>query len=472
MNILALIVLGATLGYACFEHAGVEPESWIPCLVAIGAIGALYFLFPRRERTPRPDRIAAIAGYAVLAVAAFQVAPLPAGLVRALSPARWELMRATEPVAGAPPRWMALSAAPYVSAQWALTLAGFLVVFLIVRDLAARLRHHPWAALWPLLIVVGLEALLGFYQSYGGGGTSEATGTYNSRDHFAGLLEMVLPFAAMYALAILQRDREPHRWPAAQAVKACAMLAIAALILVGIVFSLSRMGFFCALAALFVCGTLTLGARNWRMDDVVAAPLWRRMLPMALVAVVALLGFVFLPTDPLIARFSDFAHMDNETPDTRAQLWRDTGLLIRDYPVFGCGLGAYESCFLRYKTVAPMNTADFAHNDYVQVLAELGLVGFAAGFVFVFRILARAGRSVLYARSIDRRYRAIACVAAFTCILLHSFVDFNMYIQANAFTFAWIAGVASSDMAGPSGPSREAATAEPEVDSLTPGAAR
>jgi O-antigen ligase len=344
------------------------------------------------------------------------------------------------------PRWIPLSIQPYVTVQWLVTLCALLVVFLVVRETAARLPGRPWAAVAPLLIVVGLEAALGFYQAYAGG-SAEATGTYNSRDHYAGLLEMALPFAAMYALAILQRRRERHSWPAGQAIRACAMLAVAALLLVAVVFSLSRMGFFCALAGLFVCGALALSVRRWRLEQAARAPLWRRMLPLALVGAMAAIGFVFLPTDPLIARFSDLAAVDEVTADTRAQLWRDTAPLVHDYPVFGCGLGTYESCFLRYKTVAPMYTADFAHNDYLQALAEMGLLGFTAGLVFVVRILAGSARAVLYAQTIDGRYRAIACVASFTAILLHSFVDFNMYIQANAMVFAWIAGVAASDLA-------------------------
>jgi O-antigen ligase len=224
------------------------------------------------------------------------------------------------------------------------------------------------------------------------------------------------------------------------------MLVVSAVFLVAVIFSLSRMGFFCSLGALFVCAVLTLSVRAWRIRPAERPPLLRRLLPIGLVAVVTLVGIVLLPTDPLISRFSDLASGDELTADTRAQLWRDTAPLIRDYAATGCGLGTYESCFLKYKTVAPMNTADFAHNDYLQVLAEMGVLGFAAGLVFIFRILAGSGRSVVYAQTVDGRYRAIACVASFTAILLHSLVDFNMYIQANAMLFAWIAGIAASDL--------------------------
>jgi O-antigen ligase len=446
MNIAALVLLGATLAYACFQHAGVVPREWNPCVAAIGLIAAVYFLFPRRERSRRLDRIIVVSMLALLAVAGLQIIPLPVGLVRFLSPSRVEVLRAAGPVMGGLPHRVTLSAVPAASAQALLSLCAYAVVFLLVRELTLRLRHRPWAAIWPLLIVTALEAALGFLQAYLQAGDAQATGTYNSRDHFAGLLEMVLPFPAMYAVAVLHRSRQSHESPAVPAVQASLGILLAALLLIGGIFSLSRMGFLCALAALFVAGSLTLSVRGWRVDCKTSAPLWRRMVPTAAVGSVVLLGFVFLPTDPLIARFSDLARTEDINADTRAQLWRDTVPLIKDYALFGCGFGAYESCFLKYKTVAPMSTADFAHNDYVQVLAELGAIGFLAGLTWVLRILAGAGRQVFYAGTIDDRYRAIACVAAMIAMLLHSLVDFNMYVPANAMVFAWIAGVASAHL--------------------------
>jgi O-antigen ligase len=89
-----------------------------------------------------------------------------------------------------------------------------------------------------------------------------------------------------------------------------------------------------------------------------------------------------------------------------------------------------------------MFTVDYAHNDYLQVLAELGIFGFVSGLCFVFRVIQKTLRGAVYATSIDARYISIACVASLTAILLHSLVDFNLYVPANGLVVAWIIGIA------------------------------
>ena len=455
MNTAVLVLLTAVLGYACFEHAGVVPQQWNPIAIAIGIAGAIYFLVPRRKAIPPFNRSLGTSIAVVLGVAVFQLVPLPVSLVRLFSPARAGLAQAAAPFTGGMPGLIALSVGPYATAQAMVSLAVYAVVFLLVRDLSLRTARRPWAAAAPLIAVVGLEALLGFLQALGTGG--DASGTYNSRDHYAGLLEMALPFALMYAVAILQRSRRPGGASATAALAACAMMSVAALIVIGSVLSLSRMGFLCALVSMPIAGILAFRPHGAPAEGKRRSP-WRKALPAAAALTVVLAGMIFLPTDVLIKRFAALAPGDDIAPDIRAELWRETAPLIRDYPLFGCGLGTYESAFLRYKLVAPMNTADFAHNDYLQVLAELGIFGFAAGLFFVMRIFLGAGREALRSESIDERCLAAACVAAMSAMLLHSFVDFNMYVPANAMVFAWIAGIASRALASP----RASAALEPQ----------
>jgi O-antigen ligase len=442
MDLVTLLAIGAALGYGVFRGGGVAQADWNVVLLTIGLAGCVHFLWRFREKVPRLDPVAGFAAGAFLFLVALQLAPLPISFVRLVSPHRVELIDAAVPLTGSLPRFAALSTVPHETLGYLLTISAYILVFLLIRDVTLRMGRWPWAATWPLLIVIGLEAVLGLYQSGAGSASDAVVGTYANRDHYAGLLEMALPLAAVYALSILQSDREEFESRAVPALKASFLFALAGILLVAIILSLSRMGFLAALAGLLVAGSAVLSVRGWRVEYAAKIPWWRRWVPLAAVILVITSGFIFLPTASLVTRFADLAKTDEVAADARAQIWRDTSALVRDYPWFGCGMGTYASCFLRYKTVAPMYTVDYAHNDYLQVLAETGVFGFCAGLLFILRLLQRTIRGCLYAHSVNERDLAIACLASMTAMLLHSLVDFNMYVPANGMVFAWIAGIA------------------------------
>jgi len=464
MGAFTLVVLAASLAYAAVQNAGVTPD-FLWTLAAIGTASAIYFLWQRKSPLPRLDRTSAIILGAFVGIPALQILPLPASLVGILSPARLELLRATEPLLGAPSYWLTLSIVPEHTLIYLLTLGGMACLLLVIREISTSYCEKPyaWAPVWPLLAIAGFEGALGFYQAYAEGGEGIARGTYTNRDHYAGLLEMVIPFAVVYPIAILQRDRKRHESPAGPALRACVVLAVATVILIGIIHSLSRMAFLATLASLFVSGAIAISLRESPVDPPLKASVWRKWVPIASVGVIVLLGFVFLPTDPLIKRFSELATTEDISADTRAQIWRDTVGLVKAFPIFGCGLGGYESAFLRYKSVAPMNTVDYAHNDYLQVLAEVGLIGFALGLALALRVFFSAVRGAIYAASRDERFISIGCIGSLTAILLHSLVDFNMYVPANALAVAWIGGMASMRLRV----KRRRKRVEPQPDSVS-----
>lgn len=169
----------------------------------------------------------------------------------------------------------------------------------------------------------------------------------------------------------------------------------------------------------------------------------KRRFAMVSLLVLLLVAFVLLP-GTLTRRFA--APVFTADVSWRGQLWRDTLGLIKAFPAFGCGLGAYESCFAKYQSVTPMFTFDFAHNDYLQLMAELGVIGFAAGFLFLLRLFRQTVRTAITAPPRDRRCVAMACAGSFTAILVHSLADFNLYIPANAMLLAWISGIAATSL--------------------------
>jgi O-antigen ligase len=356
------------------------------------------------------------------AYAFFQVVPLPLGLVRILSPARARLAAALGPVLGLP-AFVPLSVAPSATLLHALQISACVVLFLVVYGTAARMASRTWTLVVPLIVIATAEGALGLLQSIfdPSAPDSIAIGTYAIRNHYAGLLEMVLPFAALFPLHLLQNSDRREGLGLPRAFLACLSLAAAAVMLSGAVFSLSRMGTIAAVSSLVFVAVLAAVRRK----------AWFRNAFAFLAAVCAALVLIaLLAPAQLVSRFAQMDPNDRTPPESRD--------LIAAYPLFGCGLGGYGSAFTAYKRSAPTLYQDYAHNDYVQYLAELGLVGFAVYAAPVVLLIGRLPRA--YARY-DLAWLTLAGAGSLFAIGLHSLVDFNLYVPANRFVLAWILAV-------------------------------
>jgi O-antigen ligase len=415
--------LSAAFAWTALRKAGIDLEDWNITVLALAVTAAV--LLPRSDAPPLRRRFA----WPLILLPVwvfFQLVPLPANVAGLLSPARAALASAAGQSHGIP-----LSAFPAQTFTDWMRLMGGLLVFLIVRELAWHYsdRRTPWIVIVPLIVAACLEAALGIIQFYTGAVAAEgAHGTYGSRDHFAGLMEMALPFPVMYGVSLLRRKRSRFETPLRPALAASACFAAAALLLLGSIQSLSRMGFIAALVSLAVLGLCILPDKRWLL-----------CLPPA-----ALLLFIYLPPNELIARFAGMSSLDKVTAEDRLEIWRETLPMAAAYPVTGCGLGAFEYAFMPYKRSTPLLTDNYAHNDYLQYFVELGAPAFCLGSIFVAGLIAAAIHDARRQPSFPRRCLAIACLASMCALLLHSLVDFNSYIPGNTFAFAWVAGMAAA----------------------------
>ncbi len=430
MPVCALTILSLALAYAVYQQGGVWTRDWNICLLEIGLLAIAYRLVTRKHPPPPLDRLSQGLLIAFGVLAAAQLLPLPLSWVHLLSPARADLLAAAAPVLGAP-RFVSLSAAPAITREHLMRIAAYFLVFLLVRDLAWQLKKFAWLPVLPIVAIAAFEAAWGLLQAHLQG-APEATGTYVNHNHFAGFLEMCLPFAVLYPAAILGRPRSPGASHTGPVLRACALLLVAVLIFIAILQSLSRTGVVASLLSLFTIGCLAVTAKR-------RVP--KRWIALASVVLLVLLALVLFP-GPLAVRFARLISAGDI--QWRLRVWRDTLGLIKAYPLFGCGLGAYQSAFPKYQTGNPMFTMDFAHNDYLQCIAELGLIGFLIGLVFLLRLFAQTVRAAGSDSAPGGRYVALACAGSFAAILLHSFTDFNLYIPANAMLLAWISGIAAS----------------------------
>lgn len=125
-------------------------------------------------------------------------------------------------------------------------------------------------------------------------------------------------------------------------------------------------------------------------------------------------------------------------------MFRGTANIFLDHPIKGCGLGTHVAVYPRYETSYDGRLVDHAHNDYIEILAEMGILGglCAAAFLVIFF---RDARRVFEAEQghFSRALHAGA-ITAVSGILLHSFVDFNLHIPSNALLFLLQAYLATS----------------------------
>jgi len=433
--LVTLIALGLSLAWGLFLKAGVYPTDWMTTVLFVGCISLVYwFVVRRRQMAPPLARWVRWVIWALPCYLAFQLLPLPLGLLKVLSPARAQLAVALAPVMpsvhSAP-----IAVHPPMALYWGFAMLGYIATFFLVRELTWRFSDRPWLTVIPLLVVGFIEAVFGMIQVSAGWPNAEATGTFTNRDHFSGMLEMLLPLGVMFGWAILRRRREQFDESLSPAIQVCTVWATAALLLVAIVYSLSRMGFFVAICSLFVAAALSFGPRLPSKSF--------RTVGLTALALGSLALFIFLPPDQLIARFAEMASSGKITPDARVYFWKETLSLIGEFRLFGCGLGGFESTFLKYQGAMAGFRVEFAHNDYLQYLAELGVVGFSLLMAAVVGVLIPVVKGILRVEDENRRLLLVGCAASFVAIGMHSLVDFNLYTPANAMILAWIGGVAS-----------------------------
>ena len=116
----------------------------------------------------------------------------------------------------------------------------------------------------------------------------------------------------------------------------------------------------------------------------------------------------------------------------------------KDYPVFGSGLGSFPVVFPRYSADGTLVSYTHAHNDYLEFGAEAGAVGLSLLGLMVLMSFAVALRAQYLRRDPLMRGLSFAAMMGILALMIHSSVDFNLQIPANALTFmlllafAWI----------------------------------
>jgi len=407
---------------AVFLFGAVQPAALALIEASIILLFATWWLMGKKEITLTPLFLP-FTIFLILGLA--QVLPLPLPLVKLLSPKTVALKREL----GFTSWWVSLSLVPaFTLREWVRWVTMLLLYLLVVnlfqerknlkRLLNSLLALSLFEALYGLLLFATGSPTLLWYRN-ADYVTNRVHGTYRNPDHFAGFMEMAVPLHLSQALTW----RHPSLYATEEKSKKILGLFLVVILTLSLFFSISRAGIV-AFVASFAFWLLLYFREKTEKGAPITGYLW-----LFLIVLGAYLLWIGL--DPILARFFQTAETIEKG---RILVWKDTIKMVRDFPIFGTGLGTYERSFPMYKTFAQQVVFDHAHNDYLELLAEGGI---ALIIPFLWGLWRALRWSIHSSSSIITRGAATGMVA----MLIHAFFDFNFHIPANAYIFFTLAGI-------------------------------
>ena len=138
-------------------------------------------------------------------------------------------------------------------------------------------------------------------------------------------------------------------------------------------------------------------------------------------------------------------------PPGRTQIWKDSLRIFYDFPIFGTGLNTFRDIYPKYKSLEIASRINFAHNDYIQLLIETGIIGFILLLVPTYLLIKYSLQKISF--YISRRdyfaaYIRLGALCGIIAMLIHSLVDFNLHIPAKAIYFSLLIGIIFSGFNG------------------------
>jgi len=265
---------------------------------------------------------------------------------------------------------------------------------------------------------------------------STAFGPFINRHHFAGYMELTiaLPLGLLFAGAVEKEKRLLYLFAAGLMGVALVMTTSRG----GIISLVLEIVFLVVVTGIWRTQNERRRTKSSRLKRVVTRIGLTTGLLIALFFGVLMLGGEFS-----INRFIDSVNTDDPTTG-RAHFWSVTLDIIKAHPYVGTGLGAFGVVYTQYDSRNGLFRLEQAHNDYLQVLSDAGVIGGVLALSFLVLLFYKA---ISRAKSRDdfRRGVALASLSGCFAVLVHSFFDFTLHTTSNALLFLVLAALATLD---------------------------
>lgn len=385
-----------------------------------------------------------------LALILLQMIPLPAEIVKIISPKTFELrtqllndqLLFSPRLAPYALRLTPISFFPFATKieffKW-LTLTG-LFLFLLRWKLLSNGQRTTKHLIIVIMLMGIAESFYGMFEYFSGrrhilylegtGLMSSVMGTFINRNYFAGYLLMVIPLSVGFLLAreasqTVHFKGWRHRLVSLDGKTILLGFGLILMIL-GLLFSASRMGIISLLLSITLISFFS--GQHHREQKFSRSTV--------LIFSLALLWAAWIGLDAVISRFFS----TSEDFKMRWIFWVNTFQIFKDFPLLGSGLGTFAQIFPMYRSFHIRGFVTHAENDFLQLASETGLIGIGLLFVlFLFLFIkALAGLRSLPSAA-PQRYIAVGGLVGILALMFHSLVERNIQVPANAFlyTFIW-----------------------------------
>jgi O-antigen ligase len=341
-----------------------------------------------------------------------------------------------------------LFATPAANEIYFILIQGLsLVTFFALTLLHLDSRNHAVRAIWLVIIAAAFQALYGSIMVMTGLEWSffidkwaylgKATGTFVNRNHLAGYLEMSIALGVGFLIASSTAYSGNWRQKLRQFTEMLLsskviMRLLLAVMVIGLVMTRSRMGNTAFFASLMFAGVLALLLMKNKSKSTTI------LLSSLLIIDITIVG-AFFGVDKVAERLQGTS-IEKESRD---EVSRDTFNMWLENPILGTGAGSYRYVYPHYKSddVTSVQLYDHAHNDYLQFLAEFGVLAFLFLAASVLQSFYWAVQAMRSRRRPINQGLGFASAMGIIAIMIHSAVDFNLQIPANAFIFIFILAI-------------------------------
>lgn len=435
-------VLGGLLAAAVAMFGGV----YLWCATALSlalaalALGTRPWFARNGMRTLDLGMVAALGGILL------QLIPLPTAVTGMISPARVSYARAATLRSELPP-FLPLSLDPAATLHAFLAAFCIAVTFWTARTVFSRggIRTVVTGVAWIAIVLVlvafaqtasGTSLVYGFWRPYDAG--ARPLGPFVNRNHAGtwSLLALMLCFGHLqWRRASAPPPRTEWRVRTVQAVNGrTVILTLAILVLtLAVALGASRSTM---LALACAAGYVALAAPR----DGLARQGWLWTAALGLAALLAIIAFA--DVDRLMSRLDETRQLGLAQ---RTAIWRDTAAVIRDFPITGVGAGSFSRAMRLYQTSDRTYFWNEAHNEYLQVAAEGGLLLWLP-LAAVLASLTAAARRALARENDATLWMRIGAAAALVAVAVQACLETGLSLPANGMLAAVAAAILVHEM--------------------------